>query len=190
MEADWEFEIAPDAPIIDAAWSGFVDLRTHPERASRLPEADQFPELAEALVRLNAPDSSLWTAKCDLWDPGEIDPDEFGAPIESTRCAVACYVDLLPANAATWSTLDSIADWSRRLCTALRAHPLRQSRADLVIRRALVDRDQAVLGVTAYLAGCAANADAAKTMLASALHAFADTICEMEQSVSTRQKLQ
>jgi len=38
MEADWEFEVGPDtaglaAPVIDACWPGFVDLRHNPERA-------------------------------------------------------------------------------------------------------------------------------------------------------------
>jgi hypothetical protein len=64
MEADWEFEVEgetaaaeapiPEAPIIDACWPGFVDLRRNPERAWDLPEARQLPALAEALARLNA----------------------------------------------------------------------------------------------------------------------------------------
>jgi hypothetical protein len=27
LEADWEFEVGGDAPVIDALWPGFVDLR-------------------------------------------------------------------------------------------------------------------------------------------------------------------
>jgi hypothetical protein len=30
MEADWEFEVGGDAPVIDALWPGFVDLRLSP----------------------------------------------------------------------------------------------------------------------------------------------------------------
>jgi hypothetical protein len=53
MEADWEFEVGPDAaglaaPVIDALWPGFVDLRRAPELAWHLPEAAQLPALAEA----------------------------------------------------------------------------------------------------------------------------------------------
>ena len=33
MEADWEFEVGGDAPVIEARWPGFVDLRRNPERA-------------------------------------------------------------------------------------------------------------------------------------------------------------
>ena len=30
MEADWELEIGGDAPVIEAHWTGFVDLRADP----------------------------------------------------------------------------------------------------------------------------------------------------------------
>src|SRR4051812_38986462 len=53
MEADWEFEIGGDAPVIEANWKGFVDLCAHPERVSELTECGELPALAEALVRLN-----------------------------------------------------------------------------------------------------------------------------------------
>ena len=33
MEADWEFEVGGDAPVIDACWPGFVDLRRIPGAA-------------------------------------------------------------------------------------------------------------------------------------------------------------
>ncbi len=32
MEADWEFEVGGDAPVIEAHWPGFVDLRQNPEQ--------------------------------------------------------------------------------------------------------------------------------------------------------------
>ena len=48
MEADWEFEVGPDAaglapPVIEAAWAGFIDLQCAPEQAGDLPEADLLP---------------------------------------------------------------------------------------------------------------------------------------------------
>ena len=42
MEADWEFEIASDAPVIDAAWTGFVDLKLQPERVTEISELSQL----------------------------------------------------------------------------------------------------------------------------------------------------
>lgn len=177
MEADWEFEVAADAPVIDAAWSGLVDLRRQPERAAHLPESDKLPGLATAVVRLNQASSRLWTAKCDVWEPEPIDADEFDATPETAVCVLACYIDVLPADQQTWATLDSAADWCRDACAQLRASTLRQCRADLIIRRACTAPDESALGVTAYLAGCGATPDAAAAMLAAALHAFVDTAC-------------
>ena len=41
MEADWEMEIGGSAPVIDAFWAGFEDLRRSPERAGALPESQE-----------------------------------------------------------------------------------------------------------------------------------------------------
>jgi hypothetical protein len=173
MECDWEFEIAPDAPVIDGAWSGHIDLRTHPELAVGLAEADDLPALANALSSLNASDSPVWTAKCDVWEPEAFDPDELDASEDATQ-AIACYIDLLPS-ADLWPTMDAVADWCRRICAAMRARPLRQCRADLVIRRSFLAADQTGLGITAYLTACAAGNSGARESLAAALALFVDS---------------
>src|SRR5208337_4431139 len=98
MEADWEFEVGGNAPVIETHWPGFVDLRQNPERARQLPEAAQLPGLAEVLAKLNAVDSPVWTSKCDVWphlEPDEFDPDELDAP-PGCSYAMGCYIDLLP----------------------------------------------------------------------------------------------
>jgi len=46
MEAAWEVELGGEAPVIEAIWPGFVDLRLHPEQAWQLPEAAQLHALA------------------------------------------------------------------------------------------------------------------------------------------------
>jgi hypothetical protein len=110
MEADWEFELGADAagqaaPVIDAAWPGWVDLRRSPELARQLPEAAAFPALAEALIRLNSAASPVWSAKCDYWsslEAGEFDPDELDAPPGCTSHATGCYIDLLPVSEGQW----------------------------------------------------------------------------------------
>ena len=56
MEADWEVEIGGGAPVIDACWEGFVDLRETPNEAFHFSEAQQLIVLAEVLKTLNAPD--------------------------------------------------------------------------------------------------------------------------------------
>jgi hypothetical protein len=175
MECDWEFEIAPDAPVIDAAWPDRLDLRAHPERASELPEAQALPGLSDALGLLNARDATVWTSKCDVWTPEAFDPDELDAEPGQGTESLACYIDLLPAT-GMWLTMDEVAAWCRELCSALRTHPLRQCRADLVIRRAFFTADQTGLGITAYLTACGATSSLAQESLSAAVTLFAGSV--------------
>lgn len=193
MEADWEVEIGGrahglddeaaecEAPVIAACWPGLIDLRAQPERVAEVPEAAEFPALAQALVSLNAPDSPVWTAKCDLWPvaAGEFDPDELDAPPESI-CGLACYIDLLPRDVEQWAATERAVAWAKAACIQLIRVPLRRCRADLVIRQAIltpsVPADQLELGITAYLTACGATEAQAAQTLAAALTAFASTI--------------
>ena len=89
MEADWEVEIGPGSPIIDALWPGFVDLRRFPGAIGDLEEARRCSALAEALFRLNSEDvSGFWTSKCDVWrldaGMGQCDPDEIYAVLQNS----------------------------------------------------------------------------------------------------------
>lgn len=178
MEADWEFEIGPNAPVIDAQWEGFEDLRAYPERACGLQEAAAFPALAKALIQLNSAGSSVWTSKCDVWpiDPEEhrLDPDELGAPSCTLAAAHVSYIDLLCRPAHLWSDPDTLARHCAVLCTRLRSIPLRSCRADLVIRKAVLS-DIEALGITAYLTACGPTVQESETALAEALHAFSDS---------------
>jgi hypothetical protein len=134
MEADWEIEIGGGAPVIEALWPGFVDLRQSPERIGEIAEAAEFPALAHLLKTLNGADSPLWTSKCDLWEPeaagmgiipavasSETDCQELVQsdsanleviPSGSTRAALACYIDLIPVKGKVF------ADWQQaeRFC--------------------------------------------------------------------------
>lgn len=180
MEADWEFEISPDAPVIDAHWQGFVDLCAHPERAADLPEAAGLPALAEALMRLNSPSSCVWTSKCDVWqvDPNteQLDPDELDSPSGTPAAACACYIDLLARSSEHWVNLDNLARDCVTLCARLREVELRSCRADLIIRRAVLAKGETTPAVTAYLTVCGFSDDAARQVLTQALHAFADSL--------------
>jgi hypothetical protein len=181
MEADWEFEIGGDAPVIETEWAGFVDLRVDSSRIADLVECRELPALAEALVRLNAACSPVWTSKTDLFVPDHVDADELDATGAGSGEALACYIDLLPSDAREWKTPGVVELNLRQICVRLRGVKLRDCRVDLVVRRAFagaVVRDPAVLdlGVTAYLTAIGNGPDAAKARLSECLTAFVDVL--------------
>jgi hypothetical protein len=193
MEADWEIETGPQAPIIEALWEGFIDLRQAPHRIHELEEARRFAPLAQALLQLNSPaphgapvsDSApgVWTAKCDLW-PLEAsalsDPYELNATAEECAAGLACYLDLLPRAGLAWSELSEAESWAHQIvaqlqATQIRSMELRCCRADLVIRAALAGAAEG-FGVTAYLSACGKDADSAAQALGAALVAFTHAV--------------
>jgi hypothetical protein len=184
MEADWEFEVGPDAaglaaPMIEAHWAGFVDLQRHPERATHLPEAAQFPALSEVLARLNAADSPVWTSKCDFWphlEADEFDADELDAPSGCTAHATGCFIDLLPKSDQQWTQPAMAEKACKRICGLLSAVPLRCCRVDLVIRRAFITSEVMGLGITAYLTSCGESPVAAAKTLEAVMAAFVDAL--------------
>jgi hypothetical protein len=176
MEADWEVEIGGGAPVIEACWSGLVDLRREPERAAQLAEVRQFPAMAEELVRLNARGSPVWTSKCDVFVPEEVDPDELDMRAGGVSHALACYVDLLPRNAEVWASCDDAVSACRGICDHLRGIALRGCRVDLVIRQAAISPDQMGFGVTAYITAAGRDPLSAEKILAAALGAFVHAV--------------
>ena len=171
MEADWEFEVAGDAPVIDGCWSGFVNLRTDPERVWEISECRELPALADVLIRLNGADSRVWTSKTDVYTPDRIDADEMDALPDETVCAIACYIDLLQRNDRIWKDSSEAEVECRHICACLRKISLRRCRVDLVIRRAFVV-ETAQLGATAYLSACGPTHSDTKERLAECLNAF------------------
>ena len=180
MEADWEVEIGPGAPVIDARWAGFVDLRQTPEQALQLSEVASLPSLADVLVRLNGVESPIWTSKCDLWpvvDPAEFHPDEMDASAENATHAWACYTDLLSRNGEQWNDPALAVEWCRSICKRLHGVSLTHCRADLIVRQALISAANIGVGITAYLTACGPTAENANQVLQSALRTFTDAVC-------------
>ena len=196
MEADWEVEIGPDTPIIDALWPGFIDLRRTPERIGEIDETRKFPALAEILLHLNrsefdlglsvdsmlddvSSESQVWSSKCDLWTQDRSsdswDPDEMDATPTESVVALACYIDLLPRTPSLFAGLAETESWARATVGRLREIVCRCCRADLVIRRAFKE-DGEVLGITAYTTACGADSAAAEEALSSALRALENAI--------------
>jgi hypothetical protein len=190
MEADWEVEIGGDAPVIDGSWDGLVDLRRTPERVTELPESQELSVLAEALVQLNSPVSPVWTSKCDIWRPEEVVPDEMDADSEEAKCAIACYIDLLPRTNQQWPSPDQAVAACRSVCLRLHQVSLRCCRADLIVRGAWIAPQPQNAGVTAYLTACGSSLIQANRVLASALRVFVEAVMRDEHSQSGASKLQ
>ena len=176
MEADWEVEIGNGAPVIDAGWEGFVDLRQAPERGGELPEATDLPALGVALQRINDASSPVWTSKCDLWHPEAFDPDELDAPAGEAEYAIACYLDLLPRRPRQWLAPGQAVDCCRQLCARLHAFRLQCCRMDLIVRRAFVAPDDQNLGITAYFTACGPASKDTGATLSAALAAFVEAL--------------
>lgn len=175
MEADWEFEVGGDAPVVEAQWPGFVNLREDPRRAGELEEARQLPGLGDALARLNAANSPVWTSKTDVFNPGPADADELDATRAEAQHTLACYIDLLMSS-EPWSSPLEAERYCRALCDRLRTIPLRCCRVDLVIRRAHIHPDRNDLAATAYLTACGPSEGHARARLAECLVDFAAVI--------------
>lgn len=155
MEADWSAEIGPDLAILEADWPGFVELRDHPEAMLQIPEAAPFPAMREALTLLNAPNSPLMTAKCDVWtlNPDELDPSEFDFPPAEAPTGMACYIDILTLDPEVSESFAQHEHWVRNAVQHLRTLPITHGRVDLVIRAARRD-GQSGFGITLYAVGC------------------------------------
>jgi hypothetical protein len=201
VEADWEVEIGGGAPVIEADWpavpaspavpgcSGYIDLRSHPERIAQLPEAVAFPPLARLLLALNAPASPLYTSKCDLWQP---EPN-----------ALACYIDLLPHEAKVFAQRQQAETFCREYVARLSsAQPQSApelspvSSVALVIRQAIAGPADG-FGITAYLAAHAASQShpaapqpATDHALALLMLAFADALPPCAPPAAAHSKLQ
>ena len=179
MEADWEFEVGGDAPVIEAWWPGFVDLHLNPEQVFQLVEAVELPSLGPALLEVNDGASPVWTSKCGVWtrnDPEYFDPDELDAPEGGTIHAHGCWIDLLPKTGQQWPGPAMAEAACRQWCACLRSLPLRSCRADLIVRRAFFLPDRMGLGITAYLTACGVTAIEAQAVLQQALTPFAHVL--------------
>ncbi len=167
--------------VIEAEWSGFIDLRLHPERAAKLPEAAVLPALAVALELLNSAPSPVWTSKCDVWpivDLAGIDPDELDAPPGFAVHAMGGYLDLLHRDERKWAAPAAAAADCKHLCSLLQGIPLRCCRVDLVVRQAILNRASEAapsmsLGATAYFTACGPSHNEAAGTFQSALAEFA-----------------
>jgi hypothetical protein len=180
MEADWEIEVGGGAPVIEALWAGFVDLRRNPERIAEVAEAVAFPPLAKLLAALNGDESPLWTAKCDVW---EVEAEKRDSPMQeipveadpldavSEEACMACYIDLLPLKGTVFARWEEAEEFCRQWVSRLEDGDQPDCRIDLIVRQAIAGSAEG-FGVTAYLSAMGEYRAKASNALAAALSAF------------------
>jgi len=189
MEAEWEVEVGGGAPVIEALWPGFVDLRQQPERLAEIAEAAAFPPLAELLRTLNAADCPVWTAKCDVWETEPSEADEASHAGTSVLIVLACYVDVLPRAGQVFAQWQQAEAFCRACVVRLAPTPLPNCRVEFIIRQAIAGEAEG-FGVTAYFSGAGRDRAAASQMLAAALATFADSILPATPPATAASKLQ
>jgi hypothetical protein len=192
LEADWEVEVGGSAPVIEAHWPGFIDLRAQPERISDIAEATAFPPLADLLLALNSAGSPVWTSKCDVWMP------EPGA--------LACYVDLVPLKEGVFAEWERAEAFCRDLVNRIAPrtmpageispgrHPIMvagdgsgsAASITLVVRRAVTEQSDG-FGVTAYFSADAQCLPDAATAAAAAMVAFSSALATAASHVGPDQ---
>jgi hypothetical protein len=169
MDADYEVEIGGGAPVIEALWPGFVDLRRSPERIGQIQEAVAFAPLATLLLALNGDRSPLWTSKCDQW---ERDPAEIAA---GDRYGLACYVDFLPVQGAVFPRWQQAEAFCMQWVGRLGPVQAPRCRVELIVRQAFAGESEG-FGVTAYLSASGRKRSEAADAFAAFMVAFADAI--------------
>lgn len=109
MDADWSVELGRDDPTLEFPWSSpdgsrrYIDLLQSPESVAEIPEARQYPELADFLLVLNGSVSAWRTAKCDVWLDDELVESEL---IYDATLKFCSYVDLIARDALARFSLE------------------------------------------------------------------------------------
>lgn len=179
MEADWSVEVGGGAMVIEASWTGLVDLRKTPEKITELEEVKRFPVMGWALKELNVLGGPLWTSKCDVWNmiAVKMDPDEMGAKPEDMKAGKACYVDVLLRDKVSFCSFERHERWVRNLSRRLKTIELPRVRVDLVVRRA-VTRGQTGYGLTIYCAAVGPQNEDAQVSLEEGLRSVVPVLCQ------------
>ena len=182
MEADWEVEVGGGAPVIDALWAGFVDLRRQPERIGEIAEAARFPALGGLLQRLNSTGSPVWTAKCDLWEPVELgEAANLAVAEDGLPAALAIYVDLFPSARGVFQHWQQAEAFCREWVARLGQVAMADCSVELVVRQAVAVLSEG-FAVTAYVSAEGHDRPGAAKTLARTLGAIADAIPAIERT--------
>src|SRR6185437_15534124 len=126
MQVDSAIELGRDDPALEFPWSSedgglrYSDLRSDPALIEQIPEAANNSELRAFLLRMNAPDFALQTAKSDVWNTDEITPEE---EIFAAGQKFVSYIDLIFADNEPRLSLDAHTELTTKLCKLLQSAP-------------------------------------------------------------------
>ncbi|HEV2679394.1 MAG TPA: hypothetical protein VGV14_02745 [Rhodanobacter sp.] len=173
MLAEWSAECSAEDPVLVVPWNdpeanlAFVDLRANPYDFDRIPEAERYAPLMQALRALNATRSSVFTAKCDAWrlNADELDPLQIDLNLDPAEApwGFAGYIDLVVRQRSAFTSFHRHEQLLRRLVRL--AAPLDHPSAalDCVVRPAVVDLAGPRQGyaISLYVKALGADEDAA-----------------------------
>jgi hypothetical protein len=197
MESDWTVACAADDPEVVIPWAGkdpslrFVDLRQSPEAILQIAEAAEYPCVAAALRRWNQPDTSLFTAKCDVWSyPAKLFDAE---DLPEFAFARGSYIDLLPAAGAMFTSFEICERQLRAWTEMARSIDLPACRTEWTLRPARIfpvssepsssqRTRQNGFATTLYTWGYGNSPEAAAIAWDAALHALIEPVATFSRS--------
>ncbi|MHB1021290.1 MAG: hypothetical protein ACYC46_01635 [Acidobacteriaceae bacterium] len=185
MYSDWSVELGADAAVLSVPWHdatgqlAYINLRTHPEQISLVPEAVQHPMLAQALLALNEPRSGITTAKCDVWP---LDADDVAACADlldllhkpdHPHFGYGSYIDILFREEAIFTSYDEHMQILPAITRAAGALDLPEATMELVLRLCTLGDGSALTGyaTSVYTYGVGATAELAYRNWSEALAA-------------------
>jgi len=160
MQVDFAVELGRDDEVLDFPWStpdgacSYHDLKRHPELILYIDEATRVLELGQFLEGVNAPEGLFETAKCDVWSPTHMNPEEkiFGAKLK-----FCSYVDLLFTSETSRFSFPEHERFAQRITDLLKRVPEIPASAEFLVRRCYYRQDgpepRSGFYVTHYLFG-------------------------------------
>ena len=164
MEADYSIELGPDDATLEFPWAApqpgpsFFDLRENPAAIAEIPEAAQWPELAEFLLAINAHSSPLLSAKCDAWFTTEITPED---EIFGMGGKFGGSIDVVFVDEEKRLSFVHHEDLAKRVVALLKHAPHIPCSVEFLVRRCYSSERDGFY-ITTYCFGFGANEDAAR----------------------------
>jgi hypothetical protein len=159
VQADFAVELGADDEILEMPWAAeaggprYYDVKRHPELLVKVAEAQSSQEMRQFLCAVNAPASTLETAKCDLWSSTEINAEE---EIVGATHKFGSYVDLLFSDASSRFSFAQHEQLAKLLTELLQEGPEIPAAAEFLIRRCYYHDEKGIRDgfyITFYLFG-------------------------------------